>query len=84
MRTVSVHVMWDSVHGENLLFDLRAFVGCQGLHSGIPMAERPFVSPGQKGYGCRGEEAPTHPLRSFPVTFTGDSQCSVRKVLDLC
>jgi len=36
--------------------------------------------------GCRegtGAEAPRHPLRLFPGTFTGHPPYSVRKVLDL-
>ncbi len=50
------------MHRKKILLELRAFVGSQGPHAGTPMAERPFVSPGQKGHGCRGTQAPSPPF----------------------
>jgi hypothetical protein len=77
-RTVSVHVMWDAQ--EKLFLDLRAFVGFQEPHARPPMGGRPFVSPGQRGHGCRGTQAPSPPL---PGTFTGQPPYSVRKGLEV-
>ena len=55
---------------------------CAEPHAGPFMAERPLVSPGQKGHGCRCTQAP-YPLRCLPGTVTGHPPYSVRKVRDL-
>ena len=81
------------MHRKKLLLDLGAFVGCQGPHAGPPMAGRPFVSPGQRGHGSRGTQAPAPPLfwhfhRPPPVLCSqstgfrhGDSQNSSESIL---
>jgi hypothetical protein len=65
------------MHRKKLLLDLRAFGGCQGPHSGPPMAGRPVVSPSQ-----RGQREQRHP-GAPSAAFTGHPPYSVRKVRDL-
>ena len=64
MRTVSVHVMWDTQ--EKITFRPESICGMPRTASGAfyddPLEERPFVSPGQKGHGCIGTQAPSQQL----------------------